>query len=354
LRIDHDGRWKKSSEEFFEDMITDLIQKMIDRIDLDEQEARGAMEEIMAGQATDAQIAGFLTALRMKGETAPELIGFARVMREKAVPLWDGQVLEVLDTAGTGGDRSGTFNISTAAAFVAAGAGVRVAKHGNRSASSRCGSADVMEALGIDIQMTADRLRRAIKEVGIGFLFAQRFHTSMKYVMPARTQLKVRTVFNILGPLANPAAACFQVVGVSSPEIMELMANTLQGLGVKHAFVVHGANGMDEVSISSRTFVVQISGGEIRQFVMTPEDFGLSSAKIDMILGGDGPENAKIIEAVFRGERGPRRDVVLLNAAPAIVAAGAADTWKNGIRLAAESIDSGAALKKLHELREFM
>jgi anthranilate phosphoribosyltransferase len=333
-------------------MITDLIQKMIERVDLTEQEARGAMEEIMAGQATDAQIAGFLTALRMKGETAQELIGFARVMREKAEPLWDGEVLPVLDTAGTGGDRSGTFNISTAAAFVAAGAGVRVAKHGNRSASSSCGSADVMEALGIDIQMPIERLRHAITEVGIGFLFAQRFHKSMKYVMPARTQLKVRTVFNILGPLASPAAACFHVVGVSSAEIMELMANALHGLGLKHAFVVHGANGMDEVSISSRTYVVEIRGDEIRQFVMTPEDFGIASVKIDAILGGDAAENAKIIEAVLRGERGPRRDVVLLNAAPAIVAAGAAPTWKEGIRLAAESIDSGAALRKLQQLRE--
>src|SRR5215510_14123981 len=216
-------------------MITDLIQKMIDRVDLTEQEARAAMEEIMAGQASDAQIAAFLTALRMKGETAPELIGFARVMREKALPLWDGEVLPVLDTAGTGGDRSGTFNISTAAAFVAAGAGVRVAKHGNRSASSRCGSADVMEALGVDIQMPIERLRQAITEVGIGFLFAQRFHTSMKFVMTARAQLKVRTVFNILGPLASPAAACFHVVGVSSPELRELMANAIQGLGVNQA-----------------------------------------------------------------------------------------------------------------------
>ncbi len=335
-------------------MITDLIQKMIDRADLSEEEARGAMEEIMAGQATDAQIAGFLTALRMKGETAQELIGFARVMREKAEPLWNGEVLRVLDTAGTGGDRSGTFNISTAAAFVAAGAGVRVAKHGNRSASSRCGSADVMEALGLDIQMPMDRLRRAISDVGIGFLFAQRFHTSMKHVMPARTQLKVRTVFNILGPLASPAGACFQVVGVSSPEIMELMANALHGLGLDHAFVVHGANGMDEVSISSRTFVVEVLGGEIRQFVMTPEDFGIPSVKIDAILGGDAAENAKIIESVFRGERGPRRDVVLLNAAPAIVAGGAAKTWKEGIQLAAEAIDRGDALKKLQELREFV
>jgi anthranilate phosphoribosyltransferase len=335
-------------------MITDLIQKMIDRVDLTEQEARAAMDEIMTGQSTDAQIGAFLTALRMKGETAQELIGFARVMRERAEPLWNGEAMPVLDTAGTGGDRSGTFNISTAAAFVAAGAGVHVAKHGNRSASSLCGSADVMEALGVDIQMPMDRLRRAINEVGIGFLFAQRFHTSMKYVMPARAQLKLRTVFNILGPLANPAAACFHVVGVSSPEIMELMANALQGLGLKHAFVVHGANGLDEVSISSRTYVVEILGNEIRQFMMTPEDFAIPSARMDAILGGNASENAKIIESIFRGERGPKRDVVLLNTAPALVAAGAASTWKEGIRLAAESIDSGAALRKLDELRGFV
>lgn len=333
-------------------MITDLIQKMIDRVDLTQDEARGVMDEIMTGQATDAQIAGFLTALRMKGETAQELIGFASVMREKAEQLWDGDPLPVLDTAGTGGDRSGTFNISTAAAFVAAGAGVLVAKHGNRSASSRCGSADVMEALGIDIQMPLQRLQSAIKEVGIGFLFAQRFHTSMKYVMPARSQLKIRTVFNILGPLANPARACFQVVGVASPEIMELVGNALQGLGLRHAFVVHGANGMDEVSISSRTYVVELRDGELRQFIMTPEDFGIAPAKLDVLLGSNAAENAKIIESIFQGERGARRDVVLLNAAPALIAGGAAKTWKDGIRLAAEAIDSGAALKKLEELRQ--
>jgi len=334
-------------------MITDFIQKMIERVDLTEAEARQAMEEIMSGQSTDAQIAGFLTALRMKGETSQELVGFAGVMRERAEPLWDGEVLPVLDTAGTGGDRLGTFNISTAAAFVAAAAGVRVAKHGNRSATSRCGSADVMEALGLDIQMPVERLRRAIKDTRIGFLFAQRFHTSMKHVMAARMQLKVRTVFNILGPLANPAGARFQVVGVSAPEIMELMANALNGLNTDHAFVVHGANGMDEVSISSRTHVVEMRRGEMRQFVISPEDFGMTSARIETILGGDALENARIIESVFGGEPGPRRDVVLLNSAPAIVAGGAAKTWKEGLQLAAEAIDSGAALRKLKELREF-
>jgi anthranilate phosphoribosyltransferase len=202
--------------------------------------------------------------------------------------------------------------------------------------------------------MPVERLRSAIKDVGFGFLFAQRFHTSMKHVMPARAQLKVRTVFNILGPLANPAAASFQVVGVSSAEIMELMSGALHGLGLKHAFVVHGANGLDEVSISSRTYVVEIRGDEVRQFVMTPEDFGIASAKMESILGGDAAENAKIIESVFRGETGPRRDVVVLNTAPALVAAGAVATWKEGIRLAAESIDSGKALRKLEELRRFV
>jgi len=334
-------------------MITDFIQKMINRVDLTEAEARQAMEEIMSGQSTDAQIAGFLTALRMKGETSQELVGFAGVMREKAEPLWDGEVLPVLDTAGTGGDRLGTFNISTAAAFVAAASGVRVAKHGNRSATSRCGSADVMKALGLDIQMPVERIRRAIRDTRIGFLFAQRFHTSMKHVMAARMQLKVRTVFNILGPLANPAGARFQVVGVSAPEIMEMMANALNGLNTDHAFVVHGANGMDEVSISSRTHVVEMRRGEMRQFVISPEDFGMASAGIETILGGDALDNARIIESVFGGEPGPRRDVVLLNSAPAIVAGGAAKTWKEGLQLAADAIDSGAALKKLKELREF-
>jgi len=211
-----------------------------------------------------------------------------------------------------------------------------------------------MEALGLDIQMPIDRLRQAIRDVGIGFLFAQRFHKSMKHVMPARTQLKVRTVFNILGPLASPANARFQVVGVSSPEIMELMANALAGLNIDHAFVVHGANGMDEISISSRTYVVEVRRGDIRQFVMTPEDFGITPAKIDAILGGDAAENAKIIESVFSRESGPRRVCVLRNAAPALVAGGVAKTWKEELQLAAEAIDNGSAMKKLRQLKEFL
>ena len=335
-------------------MITDVIQKLVERTDLTEQEARAVMEEIMTGQATDAQIAGFLTALRMKGETSTELIGFARVMREKAEPLWNGEIPAVLDTCGTGGDGSGTFNISTAAAFVAAGAGVKVAKHGNRSASSKCGSADVMEALGLDIQMPIDRLRRAITEVGVGFLFAPRFHSSMKHVVPARQQLKIRTVFNMLGPLANPASAKYQVTGVSSMGIVEVIANALHGLGVDYAFVVHSSDGMDEISISAPTYVVELRHGETRRFSIKPEDFGITPGPIAAILGGDAKTNAIIIEDVLKGERGRRRDVVLINAAAAIVAGGVAGTLKEGIRAAEESIDSGTALKKLNQLRTFL
>ena len=335
-------------------MITDTIQKLIDRQDLTEQEARAAMEEIMAGQATDIQVAGFLTALRMKGETASELIGFARVMREKAEPVWDGEVLPVLDTAGTGGDRSGSFNISTAAAFVVAGSGIRVAKHGNRSATSRCGSADVIEALGIDIQMPMERLRRAIKDIGIGFLFAPRFHSSMKHVAAARSQLKIRTVFNILGPLANPAGARYQVIGVSSPDVMDLMANALRGLDVDQAFVVHGADGLDEISLSGPTHVVEIRDGETRKYTIAPEDFGIAPTGREAILGGDAAANARIIESVLGGERGPRRDVVLMNAAVAIVAGRGAKSLKEGIKVAEHSIDSGAAMRTLIGLRDFV
>jgi anthranilate phosphoribosyltransferase len=333
-------------------MITDAIQKLIDRADLTSAEARAAMEEIMAGRATDAQIASFLTALRMKGETSTELVSFARVMREKAQQFWDGEVLAVLDTAGTGGDRSGTFNISTAAAFVAAGAGLRVAKHGNRSASSRCGSADVMEALGVDIQLPVEKLRKAVTDIGIGFLFAQRFHNSMKFVAPARSQLKVRTVFNILGPLANPAAARYQVVGVSSPDVIELMSNALAGLEVDHAFVVHGADGVDEISLSTRTQVMEIHRGEIKTYSISPEDFQIAPAGTESLRGGDAADNAAIIEGVLRGERGPRRDVVLLNAAAAIVAGGGAGGFKEGLRVAANAIDTGSALQKLNALRD--
>ena len=333
-------------------MIIEFIHKLVDREDLTESEARLAMETLMSGQATEAQTAAFLTALRMKGETPTELIGFARVMREKAEPFWDGAAVSVTDIVGTGGDGSGTFNISTAAAFVAAGAQVRVAKHGNRAASSKCGAADVLEALGVNIQMPMDRLRTAVKDIGFGFLFAPRFHSSMKHVIPTRAQLKLRTVFNILGPLANPAHADSQLVGVFSPTITTLMANALHGLGVRHSFVVHGVDGVDEISISAPTNVSEMRNGELRAYTITPEDFGVSPAPRETIRGGDAATNAAIIEDVLRGENGPRRDIVLMNAAAAIVAAGAADSLKDAFKMASNSIDSGAALKKLHALRE--
>ena len=333
-------------------MITDAIQKLIERIDLSEAEARAAMEYLMTGQASDAQVAGFLTALRMKGETATELVAFARVMREKAEPFWDVDAPAVLDTCGTGGDRSGTFNISTAAALVAAGAGVSVAKHGNRSATSLCGSADVLEALGVNIQMPLDVLRKAVTEVGMGFLFAQRFHRSMKHVMPARSQLKVRTIFNVIGPLANPASPRFQVIGVFSADMMDLLARALIGLKIERALVVHSHDGLDEISISAPTNVLEIRDGTIRTSVVTPETFGAASAPIQTLRGGDARTNAAIIESILKGERGPRRDVVLMNAGAALMVCGSVASLSEGFQKAAESIDTGAALRTLHQLRE--
>jgi len=253
-----------------------ILGKLIDRTDLTEAEAREVMEEIMTGQWSDARIAGFLIALHMKGETADELVGFARVMREKAQPLWeDEEPLDVLDTCGTGGDHSGTFNISTAAAFVAAGAGAVVAKHGNRAASSRSGSADVLEALGVDIQMPPEKLRRALREIGIAFLFAPAFHSAMRFVMPARRELGVRTVFNILGPLASPAGARYQVIGVSSGSVLGKMAASIERLGVDRAFVVHGQDGIDEISLSAPTDVIEVAEGRRRSFTIRPEALGL-------------------------------------------------------------------------------
>lgn len=334
-------------------MITELIHKVVERVNLTEAEAREAMDELMTGQATEAQIASFLTALRMKGETADELVGFARVMREKAEPFWAGDGFPVLDIVGTGGDGAGTFNISTAAAFVTAAAGVRIAKHGNRAASSKCGSADVLEALGISIQLPIEKLRTSVRELGFGFLFAPRFHSSMRHVMPTRSQLKMRTVFNILGPLANPARADFQVVGVFSPAIAEMMADALHRLGVSHAFVVHGSDGVDEISISAPTKVVEMRSGEVRTYSISPEDFGVIPVGRQSILGGDATANASIVEQIFRGEKSPRRDIVLMNSAAAIMAGGAADSLKEAFTLAAHTVDSGAALKKLQGLKEF-
>jgi anthranilate phosphoribosyltransferase len=325
---------------------------------LDAAQAENAMEQILSGNATDAQIGGLLVALRMNGETVEELVGFARAMRHHARPLFppDRKPASgvVVDTCGTGGDAKGTFNISTAAAFVVAGAGVRVAKHGNRSISSRCGSADVLEALGVDPEHELALAGRSIDEIGIGFLFAPAVHPAMKHAMRARRELRLRTAFNLLGPLTNPAGATAQVAGVFSAEFAERVAQALGQLGVERAFVVHGRDGLDEISISGPTFVAELSGGQVRTSEVAPEEFGVSRSPLDALSGGDAACNAAIIRAVLSGEPGPPRDAVLVNAAAALVASGNAPDFREGVVLAAQSIDSGAAAAKLEALARFV
>jgi anthranilate phosphoribosyltransferase len=338
-------------------MILEALEKVVAGKDLGRAEAEGAMDDILAGGATDAQIGGLLTALRIKGETVDELVGFATAMRRQARPIFAnpaGAAREMLvDTCGTGGDARGTFNVSTAAAFVVAGAGVRVAKHGNRSISSRCGSADVLEALGVNLAIPPERAGEAIEKVGIGFLFAPEVHTAMKHAMKARRELKGRTVFNLLGPLTNPAGARAQVLGVYDASVIELMARALAELGVARAFVVHGADGLDEISLSGETHVAEVRGGDVRSYTVVPEDFGLRRAPLEAIAGGDATENAQIIRRILRGELGPHREIVQANAAAALVAAGRAADWSEGVRLAGQSIDSGAAREKLEALASF-
>ena len=338
-------------------IITEALRALVERRDLSRIEAAGAMEAIMSGAATDVQIAAFLTALRMKGETVEELIGFAQVMREKVVKVrtrgsdlvgatgTDREML--IDTAGTGGDASGTFNVSTATAFVVAGAGLKVAKHGNRSMSSLCGSADVVETLGIKIELSPVKIARCVEEVGIGFLYAPLLHTAMKHVMTARREMGVRTVFNLLGPLTNPAGANAQVIGVSSEAFTEPLARVLAELGTLRAFVVHGADGLDEISNTGPSRISEVREGSVRNATVRPEDFGVALASIQDLRGGDREENALIIRQILSGEAGPRRDIVLINAAAALVVGGLTRDLKEGVGLAARSIDSGAAAKKL-------
>ena len=343
-------------------MIHEALEKIVAGEDLSRVEAEAAMEQILSGGATDAQIAGLLTALRMKGETVDELVGFATAMRRHASPIFSGNhslVVEALvDTCGTGGDGSGTFNVSTAAAFVVAGAGVRVAKHGNRSISSRCGSADVLEQLGVRMDLPPERVARSIEEVGIGFLFAPAMHAATRHAMPVRRDLRMRTVFNILGPLTNPAGASAQVVGVYSASLTELLARALGELGVRRAFVVHGADGLDEISISGETCIAELRDTVVRTYTVVPEDFGLRRSPLDAIRGGDAKYNAEIIHKVLGRsllyrEYGAHRDIVLANAAAALVAAGKAQDFIDGMRLAAHSIDSGAARGRLEALVAF-
>lgn len=312
------------------------------------------MAIILEGGASTAQVAAFLVALRMRGETAAELVGFARAMREvssRVRPELDGEPL--LDTCGMGGDGAGTFNISTVTAFVAAGAGVKVAKHGNRSISSKCGSADVLERLGIRVAVDAVQAARAIRQVGIGFLFAPAFHPAMKHAQPARLELRMRTVFNMLGPLTNPADATVQVVGASSPHAAELMAEALAALGLERGFVVHGSDGLDEITTTGTSLLFEIAAGRVSRCEVTPEDFGVERTTPESLKGGDAGHNAVIARAVLNGQRGPARDIVLVNAAAALVAAGKAGSFKEAVQRAEESIDCGAALGKMNELARF-
>jgi anthranilate phosphoribosyltransferase len=330
------------------------LHAVAERRNLGTADAFEAMEAILAGEVSAAQIASFLTALRMKGETVDELVGFARAMRKRAVRLdvgLNGEAL--LDTCGTGGDGQCTFNISTIAAFVAAGAGVRVAKHGNRSASSQCGSADLLERLGIAVALPPEMVARAIREVGIGFLFAPLMHTAMKHAQPVRVELKMRTVFNLLGPLTNPAGATAQLVGVPSEHAAELMAGALAQLGLERGFVVNGSDGLDEVTTTGATMAYEICGGRVEPSELSPEDFGVERVNASALKGADPETNAGIARAIFKGATGPPRDIVLVNASVALVAAGRAADFREGMEIARRSIDSGAAWKKVEELAQF-
>ncbi|PYT60438.1 MAG: anthranilate phosphoribosyltransferase [Acidobacteria bacterium] len=323
---------------------------------LNRAEAEAMMEELLSGRVKTPEIVRLLEALNRRPIETQELTGFAHVMRKHATRVFaDGEArpANMVDTCGTGGDGANTFNISTAAAIVAAAAGARVAKHGNRAASSRSGSADVLEELGVRIDLPFERYGRAIREIGIGFLFAQAAHTATRHAAPARKQIGARTVFNLLGPLTNPAGAQAQVLGVFSEEVIGLVAATLAELGVERAFVVHGAGGLDEISLAGETMVAEVRGGAVRRFTVTPEEFGVARAPLESIRGGTATENAALIVRLLQGEDGPARDIVVVNAAAALVAAGAAADFREGAGLASFVISSGAAGKKLAALAAF-
>lgn len=333
-----------------------LIEKLQAGCALTRPEAEELMNEVLSGTVATPEIVRMLTAMNARRVEVAELAGFATAMRQHARPVFRGgdAVLDnLVDTCGTGGKTFSTFNISTAAAIVASGAGARVAKHGNRGMSSRSGSADVLEALGVRIDCSLPHFGRAIREIGIGFLFAQAAHTSMRHAVPARKQMGVRTVFNLLGPLTNPAGAAFQVVGVPSPELVDLLAATLLELRTRHAFVVHGAGGLDEISLSGETLVCEICEGQIRRFTLTPEEFGLRRAPLECVAGGSPHQNAVAIRRILEGQAGPSRDIVVMNAAAALVAAGVAANWREATAGASETIHSGRARTKLDLLAEF-
>ena len=328
-------------------MIKSLIGRVVEGKDLDATAMEQAVDAIFRGEVSPVQIAGLLIALRMKGETAEELAAAASAMRKHAVPVVTRAVEPILDTCGTGGDGSDSFNISTIAAIVVAACGVTVAKHGNRAATSKAGSADVLEALGIDLNLSPDRVGRCIDELGIGFMFARSHHPAMKHAAPVRAELGARTLFNWLGPLTNPAGATHQLLGVGDPSRLEIMAEVLGLLGSKGAWVVHGHGGLDEVSLSGPTRVAALRGREVHCFQIEPSDFGVEPADLGALRGGDAAHNAEIARAVLSGERGPRRDAVVANAGAALCAAGVASSPREGSARAAGAIDSGAASAKL-------
>ncbi len=329
--------------------IEDALNKILDGIDLTEAEMISVMNLIMEGAVAESQLAAFLTALRMKGESVGEIVGAARVMRQKAEPLHVSSE-NIVDTCGTGGDGGNTFNISTAAAFVVAGAGITVAKHGNRAVSSRSGSADVLNCLGVNIEAEKTVVEKCVEQVGMGFLFAPRMHGAMKHAAPVRKQLGFRTIFNLLGPLTNPAHAHAQVIGVFDQKWVSSIAHVLKDLSCRHAFVVHGEDGLDEISLMDKTHVAELSNGDVREYIISPEDFGLQRCSLEQVRGGSPEENAEIIKAVLEGEAGPKMDIVLFNASAAICAGGKAGSLKEGLEGARQSIASGAARQKLQEL----
>ena len=332
-------------------MIKEAIANLVAGKSLTMDEAAAVMDEIMEGQVTPAQFGAFVIALRMKGETVEEIAGLAKTMRANALQVRTSG--PVVDTCGTGGDSSATFNISTTAAFVAAGAGLKVAKHGNRAISSQSGSADVLEALGVRLDMTAEEVGRCLEEVGIGFMFAPAFHPAMKYAAAPRREIGVRTVFNILGPLTNPAGAKAQVLGVFDGSLVDKMAEVLRLLGCQHALVVHGEDGLDEITVTGKSQVSELKNGNITSYTVTPEEFGMSLAEPGSLKGGSAAENAVILRDILGGAPGARRDVVLLNAAAALVAGDKVTSLKDGVEMAEKSIDSQQALGKLEQMIAF-
>jgi len=332
-------------------MIKEAIAKLIEGRSMTTEEASAVMEEIMQGEATPAQFGAFVTALRVKGETVDEIVGLAKTMRSKAVPVKVNE--PVVDTCGTGGDGAQTFNISTAAAFVAAGAGLKVAKHGNRAMSSQCGSADVLETLGVKIDLGAEGVQRCLEEVGIGFMFAPVFHPAMKYAGAPRREIGIRTVFNILGPLTNPAGARAQVLGVFADSLVEKMAQVLKGLGCEHALVVHGEDGLDEITVTRKTLVAELKGGEVNSYSLSPEELGLPLSRLSSLRGSTAEGNAATLRRILSGAPGPKADAVIANAAAVLVAGGKVKTMQEGVTLALETIKSGHALEKLEHLAKF-